>query len=325
VNEATDSIQQSQHESAVLTRGLWLAIAAAVGYSATNLLLRKLSDSNSGMGWDIWVSAGKSFPTAVTAWILVGRQALRGNCQLPSGKLFWPLLAAALVMQFGGNVGFQVALGHIGLAVSVPLVFACIICSGALLGRTILGDPITGRTLASVGLMMVAIVVLSAVASGQAAAVPESAEAEAGTAADSVIGVIAALVSGLAYGANGVVIRRYVRDKLPVESTLIVYGTTGLVCLSSLSFALLGAEGIRQIATEDWWTVLLAGCCNAAAFFAITHSLRVMSITRVNVINASQNAMCAVGAVMLFSEHFSMAMGFGIALTMLGLVVLDRR
>ena len=213
---------------------MWLAIGAAVGYSLTNLLLRRLSGKHPGMSWDILISAGKALPTAVTAWTLVLLKLRKGTAVFPSVKLFIPLFIAALVMQFGGNVGFQVALGHIGLAVTVPLVFACIICSGAFLGRAVLGDPITLRSLMSVAVMMIAIVMLSSAASRSATDM--SAEHGDTTGATSVVfGILAAIVSGLSYGANGVVIRRYVRDKLPVESTLLVFGTTGIVMLGTIS------------------------------------------------------------------------------------------
>ena len=46
---------------------------------------------------------------------------------------------------------------------------------------------------------------------------------------------------------------------------------------------------------------------------------------RANVINASQNALCAIGAVIVFNESLSPLALLGIGLTISGLLVLDRR
>ena len=56
-----------------------------------------------------------------------------------------------------------------------------------------------------------------------------------------------------------------------------------------------------------------------------THALKLMNITRVNVINASQNAMCAIAAVVLFHEPQTLSLSLGIGLSIVGLIVLGRR
>ena len=101
-----------------------LGICSAVGYSAANLALRGLSGRHGDFGWDIWVSAMKAVPTAVIALTLLMRRKAKGEPAYPTWKPIPALFVAALVMQCGGNLGFQVGLGHIGLAITVPLVFA---------------------------------------------------------------------------------------------------------------------------------------------------------------------------------------------------------
>ncbi len=309
-------------------RGAWLAFVSAIGYSVTNLALRDLSGAHGGQAWDVWVSAGKALPTAVIAWALVLKNRQRGKPLLPSRELLLPLLGAALVMQIGGNVGFQMALRFIGLAVTVPLVFAGIIISGALLGRTFLGDPVTPRTIVAMALMLLAIIALSSAATDDSTATAGSQNLTAVSDAErfltSAVGVGIAIVSGLSYGVNGVVIRRYVRDKLPVESTLVVFGTTGTVLLGMVGFTWMGVAELETVTAREWTMILVAGIFNAFAFFCVTHAFKLMSISRVNVINATQNAMCAVGAVLLFAEPMTGSMILGIALTMLGLMSLDR-
>ena len=72
-------------------------------------------------------------------------------------------------------------------------------------------------------------------------------------------------------------------------------------------------------------TIATAGTFNAIGFYAITHAMRFLTISRANVINASQNAMCAVGAVILFGEQMNLIGVIGFALTIAGLLALDRR
>ena len=225
-------------------------------------------------------------------------------------------------MQFGGNLGFQLALGHIGLAISVPLVFAFIICAGVVLGRTFLGDGVTQRTVVSIGVMALSIVLLS-----YAATLTDSPETEVSTAAPRIVwlGVLMAVISGTSYGINGVVIRRVARQTLPVESMLLIYSSTGVICLSLLGANMMGRDRLLAIRADEWQMMLWAGTFNAIAFFCITHALKRLNITQVNVINATQNAMCAVGAVLLFSEPASLPMVSGVLLSMVGLFILDRK
>ena len=87
----------------------------------------------------------------------------------------------------------------------------------------------------------------------------------------------------------------------------------------------LGLSRMQDISLSDWGMMLVSGCFNAIGFFAITHAYRVLTISRANVINASQNAICAIGAVLFFAEPLSGLAAAGIGLTILGLIILDRK
>ncbi len=265
----------------------------------------------------------KALPTVVVATYLLARRASRGGVLFPSTRILPILFVCALVMQFGGNLGFQVALGHIGLAITVPLVFAFIICAGALLGRMFLGDTLSSRTYLSMVIMTVSIILLSWAATLNA----PTPDAKPTTVATGSIwlGIFIAVISGVSYGVNGVVIRSIGRKTLPIESMLIVYSLTGAILLGTLGASMLGTERLLAIKLGDWQMMLMAGVFNAVAFFSISHALKLTSVTQVNLINASQNAMCAVGAVLMFAEPLSLPMTFGIVLSIVGLFALDRK
>lgn len=303
------------------SRAVLLGMAAAVTYSITNLALRQLATGDRGLPWDLWISATKAFPTAVISGGLLLRRRLSGQPALPEWRLLGGMVLAGLLMQFGGNVGFQLSLRAVGLAISVPIVFASVICCGAIMGRILLGDRVSARTAFSMALMVLSIVFLSAAAHGTDAVRPETAEYSLSV----TIGVIIALISGLSYGLCGVIIRRVVRGSMPVETTLFLFSMTGVVALGPLSLLQLGMPAMREISASDWTMMAISGVFNAIGFFSITHAYRVLTISRANVINASQNAMCAVGAVMFFAEPLSGLAIVGIGLTIIGLLTLDRR
>lgn len=344
--------------------GMLLGLISAVAYSATNLALRQLSDSSEDLGWDIWVSAMKAVPTLVVSLVLLMLRGSGKGSLYPSYKVVAVLLIAALVMQFGGNLCFQIALGNIGLAISVPFVFALIIASGAFFGRIFAGDTVSMKTLISIAIMTASVVMLSYAASqqedvnttettadttgdttaaqatetGQAAKVATQPQLNSAAKENRIsppsepepsrsvqFGIFMAIVSGLSYGVNGIVIRNLGQKKLSVPSMTVVYSSVGFVCLSSLGLSLLGFERIQRIPLSDWCIMLVAGSLNAIAFFAITNALKRLDISRVNVINASQNAMCALGAFLVFAEPMSVLTVTGILLSIIGLVVLDRK
>ncbi|MCA9059815.1 MAG: DMT family transporter [Planctomycetaceae bacterium] len=336
-------------------RGLWLGLASAVGYSGANIALRGLSGRHDDLTWSIWVSAMKAVPTLLMALVLLFAHRSAQRSPLVPRRVFLPLMAAALVMQFGGNLGFQVAIGMIGLAITVPLVFALIIVSGAVLGRLFLEDAVSLRTAASIVIMTISIALLSHAAS-QNAEQPEATSGKAtetrtgedapavatANSTDSVtveddssivwtpqlavwLGVLVAVVSGTAYGINGAVIRGVVRNTISIEAMLLVYSTTGVVCLGGIGAFRMGVSRLTAIQADEWMMMAVAGVLNALAFYCITHALKLMNITRVNVINASQNAMCAIAAVVLFHEPQTLSLSLGIGLSIVGLIVLGRR
>ncbi|MFM7055666.1 MAG: EamA family transporter [Planctomycetota bacterium] len=343
------------------SKPLLLGLFAAATYSVANLALRGLSKTDAGPGWDMWVAGTKAFPTFFIAIVLIALRRSRGQHSFAAFSVLWPIAVAAFFNQLGGNFAFQMSLRMIGLAISVPICFASIICSGAVAGRIFLGDQVTLRNAFSMTLMVTSIIFLSAAAksrqspeataSSSAAAdtddtVPSATDSTAGAADTTVsdhgqnseaasnrsaaansptLGVVLSVVSGLCYGVSGVFIRRAVRSQMPVAATLFLFSTAGFLLLCPASLLMLPISAITNTTASEWITIAIAGIFNAIGFFAITHAMRTLTISRANVINASQNAMCAVGAMVIFSEPLSPIGLVGIGLTITGLLVLDRR
>jgi len=337
----TTTVPGIKETSSIAVPALLLGLLAATSYSIANMALRGLSKTDGGAGWDMWVAGTKALPTFAVAVSLLLAKKFRGESAFPAWAILWPIVLTALFNQLGGNLGFQMSLRAIGLAISVPVCFASIICSGAVVGRMVLNDPVSVRTGISMGLMVASIVFLSAAAKPRT----ESLAAESGLSQPKVsvaiksanashakpvplgvpAGIALSVISGLCYGVTGVFIRKAVRSHLSVDVTLFLFSAAGFLVLCPLSLCILPVKTIFNSTPLEWITIAVAGTFNALGFFAITHAMRYLTISRANVINASQNALCAIGAVFVFGESLALAGLIGIGLTIAGLLVLDRR
>lgn len=311
----TDSASTARFDPTVL--GIIFATVSAVGYTGANTALRAVSVPHD-LDWAIWVSCIKAVPTAIVAVLLVGHRMWRRQPSWTSSRLIGMLLATGLFMQFAGNGAFQFALGAGGLAIVVPLSFAILIGSGAWLGRIVLGEPITFRTAAAMLVLVTSIVLLS-VGTG---------DATASTMSDAslwviTITVLAACLSGLAYGVGGVAIRGALTRGVPLSVTLLVMSLCGVVALGLVSLVRIGPDRLISTPADTMGIMLLAGTSNAVAFFALGAAFKYISVVHTNLVNASQIAMSTAAGVLLFAEPLTAWIVGGCALTIVGLLLID--
>ncbi len=298
---------------------LWGAIygtISAVGYTATNICLRSVTDCD-----PVWVTCVKTLPTVliVGPWLIV--RWYRGEKVFPPLPIVVMLLGAGLLGQFGGNVVFQWALGIVGIALTVPLCMGTIIIGSAVLGRLWLNESVNAVTVFALGILIAAICVLSLGAhdASEVIAGLEKMPPWLVTAA-----VIGGCVSGLSYAVLGVTIRRAVSDVSTVSATTFCIAMVGLTSFTPWSIYRLGIDGLLQTAGLDLMMMGLAGLFNVLAFLALTRALQITSLVYVNAMNASQVAMASVAGILLFNEKASPVLVVGIALTVLGLLVMPR-
>jgi len=291
---------------------------SALGYTAANGFLKAAAEADLAA---IWVSSVKTLPTVVGAlpWLIWSWH--RGQRLFPARRVVLELLAAGLVGQLAGNVLFQWSLGVVGLAITVPLCFGAIICSSVVLGRIWLHESVTPATLFSVGLIIVAIWILSLSADDAYDPILQQSVAPRLIA----MAVVAACCAGSAYGLLGMVIRRASIENASVAATTFLVAGIGAISLNVLSWNYQGWEGIQQTTQGQWTLMISAGICNFIAFVALTRALQITSLIFVNVINASQVAMAAVMGVLIFGEAISLGLFAGAALTIVGLLVMPRK
>ena len=297
--------------------GSLCALVSAVLYTGANICLRGVVHCDS-----FWVSCIKASPTAALAGLPLVWRIARGEQRWPTSRQVIGLIVTGLVGQIIGNVAFQHALGVVGIALSVPLCFGTLIVGGAVLGRVFLGEPITPQALVAMIVLAGAIAVLSSGAGpAEAAELPH--EPSPGHGWHLIGAVTAACASGLAYALLGVVLRQAVRET-GLMLTLFIVSVTGIVSLGLCTLARIGIEGIVATSQADWSLMIGAGLFNAVAFAILCQALQFAPVTHVNAFNSSQTAMAAVAGIWLFHEPITLSLGVGTAMTIGGLLLLER-
>ena len=298
---------------------------SAVGYTAANICLRSVVDVN-----PTWVSAMKSIPTVACFGPFLIYMALRGQRVWPDARTLIALAVAGFVGQVFGNVLFQWALGVIGIALTVPLTLGTLIVGGALIGRIALHEPVSRRSAAAMGLLILAIVLLSLGAGKANRSVVGSLEVGALAA---VVGspwwkiaaaVLAACCAGLSYAILGVVIRYGVQGRANLPVVLFITGLMGMLALGGATLVQIGVEGMLANTTREYLWMLGAGIFNVTAFFALTNALRLTSVVYVNALNATQAAMAAAAGLYFFNEPLTPALAVGVLLTAVGLLLMRK-
>jgi drug/metabolite transporter (DMT)-like permease len=297
-----------------------MCVVSAVGYTATNVFLRDLATRVD----PYWVSCVKAMPTVAIAGAMMAGRAWRGLPNALTRRAVAALVAVAVFAQLFGNVGFQLALETVGLALAVPMTHGVMMIAGAVAGRFVLGEPVTPRAVAAMLVLIAAIVALStgAGAANASVVVAKAADLSAWAVAQ---GVVITCLSGVAYALLGVVIRRVSRGRFAISSMLLVVCATGVVTLGAASFQTVGWQGMAATSAADWGAMLSAGVLNAVAFFALSKALRLVSVVHVNLVNASQVAMAAMAGVTFFEEAWTPALSIGVGLTIVGLLVMRKR
>ncbi len=296
-----------------IVAGAGFGLAAAVLYTASNVALRK------SIGLDPFlVSAVKAAPTLmamgpVLIWMMATQRTIATSYQIVPR-----LIIVTLISQFVGNAAFQIALSVIGLAVSVPITLGTLIIGGAILGRTMLGEPVRIRSIIAMVTLISAVVVLS-LPNGSSPPVESATHFSMWT------GALFAVASGSAYALFGVVVRQSLTSGMSAPAIMFLSGLTGTVSLWAFCMTRMSMADLQVISSTDWSTMIAAGVFNTVAFVALSTALKALPVVAVNLINASQVAMAAIAGVILFAEPITTSLIIGIVLTFVGLAILADR
>ncbi|HVJ85420.1 MAG TPA: DMT family transporter, partial [Caulifigura sp.] len=296
--------------------GLAFGIGAALAYTWTNILLRNAAGPTD-LGWNCWVTCLKAVPSACAAWALIIYRWSRGERGLDGWRSFLWLTLNGFFMQFGGNIAFQYAMSFGGLALTVPMCFCTLILSGALGGRLFLKEKISRRAMVAMWLLITAVIILSQGADEAAHSMRDQA-----TFADMLKAIVFSGLSGLGYGFGGVSIRHAVTGTGTIASTIAPLSTIGIIGPGLIAWNQMGPAGLAAVPWRMNAILLTAGTFNAIGFFFVSAAMARMPLVRVNLVNASQTAMCALGGILFYREPATWWIGLGTAFTILSLGIL---
>ncbi|HIA19386.1 MAG TPA: hypothetical protein EYN70_08230, partial [Planctomycetaceae bacterium] len=247
----------------------------------------------------------------------------------PAGHAIALLVITGLFGHLCGNVVFQWSLGIIGLVLAVPLTLGTMIATGAFLGHRFLREHVSGATIISVILLILAVFVLS-LGAGEANArvvVDESNRQVIHPVSVWILvsGVAAACLAGCAYSLLGAAIRYSLGQRLSLPMILGVVSLVGLISLALLSLINPGLEEILQTDNQDLCYMFYAGIWNAVGFLALAKALNQTSLIHVNALSATQVGMTVVAGLLLFDEALTWMTAIGVGLTILGLLLMRNR
>ncbi len=300
--------------------GVAFCLLSALGYTASNICMRQLAASEHDPFWAVCI---RELVTAavVGGWLLY--RAARGRPTLPCGRSLILLLMVGLLIQVAGNVCVQWSLGVVGLAVTIPAMFGAMIVGGAAIGRVLLGERVSARSLVAVAMLLgsLALLGIGAEAAGRSIAEAKMISPRPLTI---VLGVAAAGLAGAVYALLSAVLRRSVTGATPPTAAAFLVTGMGVVGLGPISVYRLGIDGLLGTPLEQFGLMIAAGVFNLIAFLSLIHGLQRTTVVHANAVNASQVAMAAVAGMLLFAEPPTVWLLLGVCLTIFGIVWIDR-
>ena len=288
---------------------------SALCYTASNICMRELSKTVAPS----WVGFNKELVTVVVIGPWLAYLAFRGRPVFPSRRALVSLIVIGFGVQLLGNLGLQWALGVVGLAVAITAVFGVMLTASAVMGRVLLKERVSPRSVTALGILLVGLVFLGI----GSRAVGEAISPDA-TPTYIALGVGASCLAGAIYAVLMVTIRRAVTGTTRPTSIIFIITFIGVISLGPVSVCLEGIPALLATPVEQFRWMGAAGMFNLIGFLAITKGLELTTVVHANVLNASQVAMAAVAGIFWFSEHSSPWLILGVAATIAGIVLIDR-
>ena len=297
--------------------GTTCCIVAALGYGGVNVCLRALT-VRCDRGLILFAKEAMAF-ACVAMWLALRRR--RDDKFVPGWRTVAGLTVVGVLTQMAATLPFLWAMAVVGLAIAVTLSLGCSLVSSAVLGRIFLGERVSGQSLLAIGLLIGAVGFLTFGAEGGAAAV--SAIEEHGR-WSVLLATAVACLAGTIYGLLNVSIRGSVTGGVSPGFVAVIIPVTGVICLAPTYVGRLVLGNAPTFSGTDILVLLIAGSMNVVAWFAFIQGLKTTRVVHANVLTASQVAMAAIAGVVFFEESASPALLTGVAMTIAGMVSIDR-
>ncbi len=293
--------------------GALCCLVSVLGYSVANACMNELSLMKCVSTWAV---CNKELITvvAVGPWLLW--QARRRRSGFPTGRPLAILIAVGLATELIGNIGVQWGYEVVGLAVMVPAYTGFILIATTVLGSILLGERVSRRNLAAVGLLILAVALLGV---GSAQAAPTAAARPPASPVVIAAAIVMAGAAGIVFSLLGIAIRYCVTGATSHSAVMVIITATGVLTLGPLSFFNAGTAKLMATPWEQYALMFAAGVANLIAFLALVRGLQLTTVLHVNMINAGQVATAAVVGVLFFGENCNAWLVLGACLMIVGI------
>jgi len=295
------------------TAGTLCCLVSLLGYSMANACMRQLSGLQCVSSWAV---CNKELITvvAVGPWLLW--QAWRRRSGFPTGRPLAILIAVGLATELIGNMGVQWGYEIVGLAVMIPAYTGFMLVATTVLSGILLGERVSARNLAVVGLLIFAVGLLGV---GAARAAPVAIANPPPSPTTIAAAIAAAGIAGIVFSLLGIAIRHCVRGTTSHSAVVVIITGMGVLTLGPLSFFNAGAAKLTATPWEQYTLMFAAGICNLIAFLALVRGLQLTTVLHVNTINAGQVAIAALAGVLFFGENCNRWLVLGVSLMIVGI------
>jgi drug/metabolite transporter (DMT)-like permease len=140
------------------SKGTVYCLLSATCYSGTNICLRQLAEIKADPAWVICLKETTAV-LIIGPWLLW--QLSRGVRPTGQRRALLLLFIASLTVQLVGNLSVQWALGIVGLAISLPIVFSTSLIGSAVIGSIVFHESLSTRSALAIIVVIFSIVLLS--------------------------------------------------------------------------------------------------------------------------------------------------------------------
>lgn len=325
-------------------RSYWAVIAcflSALCFALSNLFLRHLINYHLDNNWTLFF---KEFTgvLVLAPWILFC--FIQKRYRFLSVRLLSCVILAAIICELIAAKLHLWCYSTIGLAISVPVIQSASVIGSLLLGFFVLRDVVSRKKIVASIILINAIITMAL----GAQAVPIDQDAK--TSLMFLAGILAAIVAGIAYTIEFVLLRyaciQYWRpmrgsgrknlkaesqhgidagkpaagEKKPLPLLLVVFIFlfVGTLIFGADIYLKYDIEGFWDAPADCWTWVLLAGLFNVIAFILQIQGLRLTSVSQVTFIGVSQVIFLSLSGFFFFGESLNGFLILGLLLTSLG-------
>ncbi|MDR2756752.1 MAG: DMT family transporter [Planctomycetaceae bacterium] len=330
--------------------GTIFSFLSTLCYAVSNTIIRFLTDYNFDNDWILF------YKESVGLFILIPWLMLRlfqGRFQFISKRLIFYVMFAAVFCQLIGAHLQVLGYAVIGLVIAVPLIQSSTLLGVAILGRYLLGDPLSQRRKIAMIILITAVILLS---------VGKELTLESGTAIvqsqnTGFFLLIAAgtILAGISYSIYIIILRHVIRKywnennsawlsfqfsqwvgfdfrnspcetgkcyaPFPVTLMMCVVLSVGIIIFGSCLFWKQGITGFYNVPRWAWGVIPISGICNTLGFFFQIQGLRMTTAVQASLIAVSQILVLSLIGFAFFNETINLLVLLGLMLTVYGVVM----